>query len=232
MTSGATTVASHRPTFSFPSLSAACGLVANAPGLNWTDSNRFAALATGITIASRPGRGSHVLPDLHTAHLTRADRTWTTRGIPATRTGFPATYQGSHLLFEDHLQDAAFTVCLALSPGTEAPSPARILAAFPHPARTLYICRRSCVPTTPIVTDPANDILSTATADDVLRFTPGTDKALAAEWPACSPLGTTRNAIAMHLRANQHGPENLHTLGHRHVCSGTVTPVQTVTAAR
>ena len=232
MAFGAPAIASHRPTLPFPSLSAICGLVANALGLDRTPSNEFAALATSITIASRLERGSHVLADLQTARLSRTDSTWTTRGTPETRSGARATYRGSHILSKDYLQDSAFTACLALSPVNGAPGPERVLAAFLHPARTLYFGRRSCIPAAPIVTDPANAIVTAATAYDALRSVPGPDRAMAAEWPAYGPLGTTRNAVAMQLRADQPSPENLHIHGHRHVCSGMVTPVQPATAAK
>ena len=75
-------------------------------------------------------------------------QSWTTRGAPEKRGGASL---GTHIRRPHYLADAAYTVTLTLDPADEPPTLDELEAALRHPARPLFIGRKTCLPARPLV---------------------------------------------------------------------------------
>ena len=85
------------PTRDFPAASMLTGLFANALGLHWSDRMAHQALQDRLIFAARREReaqASAVLTDMQNAQLSKADKGWTTFGVPSGRDG--ASYGAPH----------------------------------------------------------------------------------------------------------------------------------------
>ena len=126
------------------------------------------------------------MTDYQTAQLGKNDRAWTTRGVPAGRGGGAATYAGAHQRWRDYHADLRLAVVLRLDPAAANPTIDALAAALDRPARTLFIGRKSCLPSARIfggwVTDAPNArealrAVAPAEASGLLAFWPGTEGA-------------------------------------------------------
>lgn len=134
-----------------PGASNLSGLLANA--LGWTRGMRaeHQRLQDRLRFAVRLDRPGRRLADFQTAKLEAGDRGWTTRGAPEGRSGGSATYDSPHIRFRDFVADAALTVALALEPAEEAPTLAAVETALEAPARPLFLGRKPCLPSRPLL---------------------------------------------------------------------------------
>ena len=71
--------------------------------------------------------------------------------MPAERAGGAASYSGPALRYRHYRADAAVTVALTLVPAEEAPDLAALEAALRRPERPLFIGRKGCPPSRPIL---------------------------------------------------------------------------------
>jgi CRISPR system Cascade subunit CasD len=154
----------HGVTTAHPTLSALVGLLANALGWDHRDHDLTQRLQARVRYASRVDRGGETLQDYQTVDLGQPHLSvpgWTTRGVVVTRGG--GFSDGTHIRFREYLADAAFTVALALDPPDEAPTIDDLHAALKRPERPLYLGRKPCLPSAPLVReDPvveASDVL-------------------------------------------------------------------------
>jgi CRISPR system Cascade subunit CasD len=119
---------------------------------------------------------------MQNAKLEKNDRGWTTRGEPEGRDG--ASYGAPHRRRRDYHMDARLLVALRLEPEADAPDLDALAAALQRPARPLFIGRKPCLPSAPLLwrdAVPAPDAwtaLICATAHEQ-----GTEKSMRAIWP-------------------------------------------------
>ncbi|MCE2523979.1 MAG: type I-E CRISPR-associated protein Cas5/CasD [Rhodobacteraceae bacterium] len=137
------------PTQDYPAVSMLTGLLANALGWHWNDRDALQRLQDRLIFASACLRPGEKLTDSQNAQLSKSDRAWTTHGIPEGRAG--ASYAAPHRRRRDYLQDGALLVVLRLEPKDEVPSLDSVETALFNPARPLFIGRKSCLPTAPIL---------------------------------------------------------------------------------
>jgi CRISPR system Cascade subunit CasD len=162
MSLGGPAVDSHRVVQRFPSLSLLTGLLANALGLDHREGERIGLLQSRLRYAVRCDRTGQPVMDYQTVDFSQSsfnDTGWTTRSVPELRTGGEAS-DGTHIRIRDLLADAVFTVALTLVPERSGPTRNDLRGALVAPARPLFIGRKHCVPSGPI-------LLGTDTADSL-----------------------------------------------------------------
>jgi CRISPR system Cascade subunit CasD len=135
----------------FPAASMITGLLANALGFRRSESDRLQRLQDRLVFAARIDREGERITDFQTAQLGRDDLGWTTRGRPEGRAGGSATYVAPHIRRRDYDADKSVTVALRLDASAESPTLADCAAALTEPARPLFIGRKACLPSAPIL---------------------------------------------------------------------------------
>lgn len=176
MAFGREMVDARGPIRNFPAGSMLTGLLANALGLDRCERAAHQRLQDRLVFGARLDDPGKTLRDFQTAALDANDRGWTTRGRPEGRAGGAATYDSPHIRERDHLADACVTVALRLEPADEAPTVGDLAAALAEPARPLFVGRKPCIPSGPLLLD----VVEAATVLDAL---------LAATPPARPPVG-------------------------------------------
>ncbi len=139
-------------TRSFPGQAQITGLLGNALGYRHAEADLLERLQTRLRLAAALARAGEVLRDYHTVDLGRphlTDTGWTTRGTPEIRGG--ASGDTTHIRYRWYLADALVVVALTLDPAAEEPSLATLAEALRHPARPLFIGRKTCLPASPIM---------------------------------------------------------------------------------
>jgi CRISPR system Cascade subunit CasD len=127
------------------------GLLANALGCAHRDVAALDRLQERLRFAARLDREGQALVDFQTAELGQDDPLWTTSGMPAVRAGGAASYSGPALRYRHYRADAAVTVALTLVPAEEAPDLKAFECALGQPERPLFIGRKGCPPSRPIL---------------------------------------------------------------------------------
>ena len=169
-----------------PAQSMLTGLLANALGWTRTMRAEHQALQDRIVFGAVWERNVALsrMTDYQTAQLNKNDRAWTTRGVPAGRAGGAATYTGAHQRWRDYHADLRLAVVLRLDPADANPTIDALAAALDRPARTLFIGRKSCLPSARIfggwVTNAPNTraalrAVAPADASGLLAFWPETE---------------------------------------------------------
>ncbi|MCU0623520.1 MAG: type I-E CRISPR-associated protein Cas5/CasD [Gemmatimonadaceae bacterium] len=149
-----------RPTRAFPSRSALAGLFASALGWTYRDGARTTAFQDALRYAVRADRTGSVMIDYQTAELTTTVRGWTHWGIEerdinnvtrmiAVRGRRPRP-QATQILRKGYLADASFLAAVALD-DTAPVNLERLAAALVRPARPVFLGRRACLPTRPLL---------------------------------------------------------------------------------
>ena len=137
----------------FPGLSMVAGLLANALGYDHRDFAKTQALQDRLEFACRRDRDGMKLTDYHTVDLGQehlVDTGWTTWGRCEER-GKGAATSGTHIRLRDYWADSAFTLALALADGVAPPGLDGISAALERPARPLFLGRKCCLPSVPLL---------------------------------------------------------------------------------
>ncbi|MCO6416036.1 type I-E CRISPR-associated protein Cas5/CasD [Siccirubricoccus sp. KC 17139] len=135
----------------FPTASLLIGLLANALGWRRGERERHARLQARLVFAARIDREGERITDFQTAQLGKDDRGWTTSGTPEERAGGPGTYAAPHIRLRDYDADKRVTVALRLDPAGEAPDLEALAAALESPARPLFLGRKTCLPSRPLL---------------------------------------------------------------------------------
>ncbi len=162
-----------RPSRRLPARSMLTGLLANALGYEHRDVDALDRLQERLRFAARLDREGQGLADFQTAELGQHDPLWTTRGVPAERAGGAASYSGPALRYRHYRADAAVTIALTLVPAEEAPDLDVLEAALRRPERPLFIGRKGCPPSRPIVDRAVAAESLVAALDHVAPFRPG-----------------------------------------------------------
>lgn len=163
------------PVRDFPAASMLVGLFANALGLEWRDRQAHQDIQDRLVFAAAILREGVVITDIQNAQLEKTDRGWTTWGEPEGRDG--ASYGAPHRRRRDYLADAQTIVVARLAPGS--PATEDIRQALLHPARPLFIGRKPCFPTRPILAGTVD----AASAHDALIAALPDANGLRACWP-------------------------------------------------
>ena len=154
------------PTWRFPGCSMLTGLVANALGFDWGERAAHQRLQERIVSAAALVREGELLTDTQNAQLGATDRGWTTRGRAEGREG--ASYGAPHRRRRDFLADAEILTVLTLDPAEDEPTLQAVRAALMRPARPLFLGRKSCLPTRPLVFGTDADFLEAPSAHAAL----------------------------------------------------------------
>ncbi len=136
-----------------PGLAQMTGLLANALGWEHADAARLERLQDRLDFAAavlQPGRElvDYQTVDLGQAHL--VDTGWTTRGTREDRGSGEAT-RGTHIRYRHYWADSAVLVALRLTAPDEAPTLEDLVRALDEPERPLFIGRKTCLPTMPLL---------------------------------------------------------------------------------
>lgn len=197
------------PTRDFPSASALTGLLANALGWRREDWQAHQALQDRLVFGAVTARQGRRLTDNQNAKLEANDRGWTTQGRPEERAG--ASYDSPHRRRRDFLADHDCHVVLRLLQLSDQASPdlELVAAALDRPARPLFLGRKPCLPSGPLL----QGIVTAETVRAALAATGQTGEAL---WPAEDRDGTPMDLAD--LRAWRNG----YHAGSRRVCLGKI----------
>lgn len=153
----------RRPTEATPTLSGIVGLIANALGRRRSDP--IDDIAQGANLTVRVDRPGTLLDDFHTVG---------TPGRYALEAGDSAKQLKNPVVTSRHyLSDAAFVAIYA--PPPNGMSAQQVLNALKHPARPIYLGRRSCPPSERValgLTDPAVPPVQTLASSKILRDPP------------------------------------------------------------
>ncbi len=186
MALGGPAVDNLRPVQAFPAASMLAGLLANALGYTHRDFGRTQQLQERLRFAARVDRPGLEQVDYQTVDLGQPflREGWTTRGEPEGRGGGPAR-TGTHIRFRHYWADRVITVALTLTEPSAAPTLDDLQSALHRPARTLFLGRKSCLPSRPLLAGRREgpclrDILS-------MEPPPGEGEDLAPPWPAQWP---------------------------------------------
>lgn len=191
MSFGAVMVDQHGPTDRFPGLSMLAGLFGNALGLRHGDAHALEALQNRIEYAARWDIEPKELLDYHTVDLGQAKMSepgWTTRGEPEHRTGGAAAAQGIHQRYRHYWANGVMTLAVGLRGEGAEPSAATLAERLRQPARPLFLGRKTCLPSAPLLLGRADapDVVAALRTAPVARR-PG--HVPATRMAACWPLG-------------------------------------------
>ena len=153
----------RRPASVVPGRSALTGLLANALGWRYEDGGRTNALQAALRVAVclyAPEDRSHVV-DFQTAYLQGDAGGWTRRGVEG-RIGDYS--EGNTILRKEFIAGSEFGAAIGLSPSAPV-SVIELQDALARPARTLFLGRRSCIPTRPVL----DGMVEALTASEALR---------------------------------------------------------------
>lgn len=148
---GREAVDARGPVGDFPAASMLTGLLANALGWRREWRERHARLQARLHFAARLDRPGTRLTDFQTAQLGKDDKGWTTRGRPDGRAGGAATYNAPHIRLREYDADKRVTVALRLRDPDEEPTLDDLAAALDAPARPLFLGRKPCLPSMPLL---------------------------------------------------------------------------------
>ena len=146
MAFGSETIDNYGVIRDFPALSMVTGLLANALGYRREESELHDRLQARLLVGARLDRGVQRLTDFQTAQLGKDDKGWTTWGIAEERRGGVDSYKSPHLRYRDYHASLNVLVALRLEPAGESPTLDDLAQALDHPARPLFIGRKTCLP--------------------------------------------------------------------------------------
>jgi CRISPR system Cascade subunit CasD len=167
---GGPTVDRRGVTLRFPGRSLLCGLLGSALGYHHRDGTSLNRLQSRLEYAVRCDRDGGHLQDFQTVDLGQVDLRevgWTTRGVREDREGGSSS-TGTHIRLRDYRVDSIYTVALWLEPAGESPTLAEIAKAISEPVRPLFIGRKPCLPSGPLLLGAG----STTTLREALRAAP------------------------------------------------------------
>ncbi|MCB1549293.1 MAG: type I-E CRISPR-associated protein Cas5/CasD [Hyphomicrobiaceae bacterium] len=154
MAFGGTMIDANGPTLDLPIRSMVTGLVANALGWQRSERDRHQSLQDRLVLGARLDHPGTALRDFQTAQLCANDKGWTTRGQPEGRAGGANTYKSPHIRYRHYRADALVTIALRLEPAEVDPTLSAVEVALRAPARPLFIGRKPCLPSRPILAEP------------------------------------------------------------------------------
>lgn len=192
MSFGTLAVDANRPVQRWPAVAMLTGLLANALGWRRTDAQALEDLQARLRWAARLDRPGEPLHDFQTAQLDKKDLGWTTYGTPEGRDGGDDTYKPPHIRQREYRADASVAVALRLDPPATAPTLQDLAEALRRPRRPLFIGRKNCLPSLPLLAAPT--LVEAADALDALALLPPAEGA-AAQPPVFFNAGAVTRAV-------------------------------------
>ncbi|MCU7928142.1 MAG: type I-E CRISPR-associated protein Cas5/CasD [Candidatus Thiodiazotropha sp. (ex Dulcina madagascariensis)] len=189
MSFGGVMVDQHGPIDRFPGLAMLTGLLANALGYRHGDFDRLQALQTRIRFAARWDVEPERVIDYHTVDLGQEKMRhpgWTTRGEAEHRAGGPDARLGTHQRYRHYWANGVMTLAVTLE-NENTPTLDELEAALRHPARPLFLGRKTCLPAAPLALAQtrADNLLEALCSCPLHPRTVGkAGESLAACWPA------------------------------------------------
>ena len=184
MSFGGTVIDQHHPTEFFPGTSLLAGLVGNALGLHHRDAVHLQDLQSRLRHATRWDRTPEPVVDYQTVNLGQphlVDTGWTTRGRRESRAGASST--GTHIRYRHYWANGCATLAMTLS------GPGRVTlddveAALRHPARPLFIGRKTCLPSSPMLVRRCESESLYRALETHPPLSPDAQRRVPACWPA------------------------------------------------
>lgn len=239
MSFGGVMVDHHGPTDRFPGLSLLTGLFANALGYRHSDTDALETLQSRVEFAARWDIEPEPIEDYHTVDLAQPKMIgyadikkksehggWTARGMPEHRAGGDDARYGTHIRRRHYWADGVMTVAAALL-RHEKPDTLDLETALKCPARPLFLGRKTCLPSGPI-------LIGRVEGQDVLmalrmtpRFTRPGRAAVGTEMEACWParLGAGDGARTVTVYDRRDWRNQVHT-GSRLRAEGRIREVE------
>lgn len=149
------------PTRDFPAMSMLTGMIGNAMGWHWTETELHQALQDRVIFAACRVREGTLITDTQNVQLAK-DKAWTTWGVPEGRTGL--SYRYPHRRVRDYHADASVLIVVRVDPPDDEPDLEQIAVALDRPARPLFIGRKPCLPSAPLVPADASRWVTSDTA--------------------------------------------------------------------
>lgn len=161
----------------FPGKSMLTGLFANA--LGWTRGMReeHQELQERIVFGAVWEQEAIEVRDYQTARLRQDDAAWSTGGAPIGRKRSPSYRRGQLTAqrWRDYWADGSVSVVVALGPGE--PTLDELAAALVRPARPLFLGRKHCLPSAPLLVGEFEALDVTRALSEVARA------GMPATWP-------------------------------------------------
>lgn len=161
MAFGSTMIDANGPTRDLPIRSMVTGVIANALGFDRSERERHRDLDARLVMGARLDRAGSELFDFQTALLFEDESGWTTRGKPEGRAKSPSYSWGpsgrrelNHIRRRYYRADALVTIAMRLEPPEGTPTLDELEAALTCPARPLFIGRKPCLPSRPLLCEP------------------------------------------------------------------------------
>ncbi len=233
---GGATIDNYGVTRDFPAASMLTGLIANALGWHRRDREAHQKLQDRLVFAARldheAGHPASRLQDVQNARLHQKDQGWTTWGRPQGRETSPS-YKGvdqktptlgKYLLqrrYRDYHTDVCVIVAMRLNDSAAPPTLEDITAALDRPARPLFLGRKACLPSLPVLPPEPFRWLEAGSVYEALRLYPahGGNVSCRAQWPAGEgPEGDRQIALCdeRNWLTGMHG-------GNRRVVEGSIS---------
>lgn len=156
MSFGAPIVDRHGDIQPYPALSMISGMLSNALGYDHSDTDKLQKLQRRLQYASRQDRAGQQIQDYQTVDLSqkfmRDKNGWTTEGWLDKRKGGAAS-KGTHIRLRDYRADAIHTAAVTLQPQHELPNVEQLAMALRKPERPLFIGRKPCLPSVPLLVE-------------------------------------------------------------------------------
>ncbi|HKK43891.1 MAG TPA: type I-E CRISPR-associated protein Cas5/CasD [Balneolaceae bacterium] len=198
MSFGAPIVDNYGKIQAYPALSMMTGLLGNALGFDHSDFTKLQGLQERLRYASRQDKAGQFIQDFQTVDISKPhmraykegyevkSRAWTTRGKLENRTRDDNKGENGPLLrYRDYRADAIHTIALTLQPKDESPTLDDLAMALKQPERPLFIGRKTCLPSSPLLADS----IQAENLTEALRQTPLAQKADQRErYPAWWPV--------------------------------------------
>lgn len=228
MSFGAPMTSGIGPSYAMPTLSMLTGLCGNALGFEHREVDKLNALQRSLCFGARQERRGARMVDYQTVDLGQSflqKSGWTTRGVREDRQG--ASSNGTHIRPREYIADASFLVALALEGSTELGiSEAELGEAFRRPRRPLFLGRKACIPSTPLL-----EATAASGIWETLATYPAALHADEGPLPTWGPQqGAPENHELLALQDIRGWDVGVH-LGHRYVAYTTTNPPRATEAA-
>ncbi len=150
MSFGGITIDSYGPTRDFPSKSMMVGLVGSALGLKRTDGVKLQDIQDRMVLGCSILKEGRILVDMQNARLSSDDIAWKTDGVPEKRTCGDASFDAPERRRREYIEDGHVLVALRMQ-GKGGVLTEEIEQAFRRPKRPIFIGRKCCTPSMPLV---------------------------------------------------------------------------------
>ncbi len=197
MSFGSVVVDHKNGTDAFPYRAMLTGLCANALGLVRANAEGHERLQHRLRYAARLDRKGTLLIDFHTVSFDArgpmaSDLGWTTRGELEERKGGDAS-EGTHIRERHYWADSLVTVAITLDPSDEAPTINTLEQALGSPARPLFLGRKCCLPSEPVLVQRMEAASLCGALESVPRVPGRSDPGpMPAVWPRAEGFDETR----------------------------------------